>query len=152
MERVPVRDPELLEKPFLARLEKLVRLARRAPPPRPERKRRFLSRGKGVEVATYRDYAPGEDIRLLDWAAYARLERLYVRVVEEVIEPRLDLIVDASGSMGHGEPAPPPPGAGGRPRGARSPRAAPPRRARGCRGRRGRSRARSARRLLDARG
>ncbi len=101
-----MRDKELLEKSYLARLEKLVRLARRAPPPRPERKRRFLSRGKGVEVATFRDYAPGEDIRLLDWAAYARLERLYVRVVEEIIEPRLDIIIDASGSMGRGSPEP----------------------------------------------
>lgn len=106
MRTVPVRDPELLDKPFLARLEKLVRLARRAPPPRSERKRRFLSRGKGVEVATYRDYAPGDDIRLLDWSAYARLERFYVRVLEEVIEPRLDIIVDASGSMGRGSPEP----------------------------------------------
>jgi uncharacterized protein (DUF58 family) len=101
-----VRDPELLERAFLARLERLVRLARRAPPPRPERKRRFLSRGKGVEVATFRDYAPGDDPRLIDWSAYARLERFYVRVVEEVIEPRLDLLVDASGSMGRGTPDP----------------------------------------------
>jgi len=103
---VRIRDQELLEPAFLARLERLVRLARRAPPPRPERKRRFLSRGKGVEVATYRDYAPGDDVRLLDWGAYARLERFYIRVVEEIVEPRLDLLLDASGSMGRGSPEP----------------------------------------------
>jgi uncharacterized protein (DUF58 family) len=101
-----VRDPELLEPAFLKRLEKLVRLARRAPPPKPERKRRFLSRGKGVEVATFRDYSAGDDVRLIDWAAYARLERFYIRVVEEIIEPRLDLLIDASGSMGRGSPEP----------------------------------------------
>jgi uncharacterized protein (DUF58 family) len=100
------RDLELLEPAFLARLERLVRIARRAPPPRPQRKRRFLSRGKGVEVASYRDYTPGDDLRLLDWAAYARLERFYVRLVEEVVEPRLDILIDTSGSMGEGDPEP----------------------------------------------
>jgi uncharacterized protein (DUF58 family) len=99
-------DPGLLDPGFLARLERLVRLARRAPPPRPRRKRRFLARGRGVEVSSYREYAPGDDVRFLDWAAYARLERLYVRLVEDVIEPRLELLVDTSGSLGPGEPRP----------------------------------------------
>lgn len=101
-----VRDPDLLAPRFLARLERLVRLARRAPPPRPRRKRRFLARGRGVEVASYREYVPGDDVRTLDWTAFARLERLYVRLVEDVVEPRLELLLDASGSLGPGEPSP----------------------------------------------
>lgn len=101
-----LRDPGLLDPRFLARLERLVRLARRAPPPRPRRRRRFLARGRGVEVASYREYTAGDDVRSLDWAAYARLERLYVRLVEDVVEPRLELLLDASGSMGPGEPSP----------------------------------------------
>jgi len=87
----------------LARLERLVALARRAPP---ECARLLRRRGRGLEAGSRRDYAPGDDLRRVDWAAYARLERLLTWVPEELLEPRLELIVDGSGSMGAGEPDP----------------------------------------------
>lgn len=95
---------ELLAPGTLARLERLVRLARRAP----GRKKRGLvpARGRGIEPGARRDYTPGDDLRLLDWPAWARLEKLLVKVTEEVPEPRLSLIIDGSGSMGRGVPSP----------------------------------------------
>lgn len=93
----------LLERATLARLERLVVLARRASP---ARRRGAARAGRGIEVGARRDYAPGDDVRLVDWPAYARLERLLVKVVEELPEPRLDLLLDGSGSMGVGTPAP----------------------------------------------
>ncbi|MGE0710076.1 MAG: DUF58 domain-containing protein [Planctomycetota bacterium] len=95
----------LLESSTAARLERLVVLARRVRPPR---RRRFALKqpGRGVEPGSRRDYAPGDDLRLVDWPAYARLDRLLVKVQEELPEPRLDLLLDASGSMAAGDPPP----------------------------------------------
>lgn len=94
----------LLARETLVRLERLVALARRAPAPAPRRARRRP--GRGVEPGARRDYAPGDDVRLVDWPAYARLERLLLKVVEALPEPRLDLLLDGSASMAHGEPSP----------------------------------------------
>lgn len=94
----------LLARETLARLERLVALARRAPAPAPRRARRRP--GRGVEPGARRDYAAGDDVRLIDWPAYARLERLLLKVVEALPEPRLDVLLDGSASMGRGDPPP----------------------------------------------
>lgn len=94
----------LLARETLTRLERLVVLARRAPAPAPRRARRRP--GRGVEPGARRDYTPGDDVRLVDWPAYARLERLLLKVVETLPEPRLDLVLDGSASMARGDPPP----------------------------------------------
>ncbi|MCO5167120.1 MAG: DUF58 domain-containing protein [Planctomycetes bacterium] len=94
----------LLARETLTRLERLVVLARRAPAAAPRRARRRP--GRGVEPGARRDYAAGDDVRLIDWPAYARLERLLLKVVEALPEPRLDLLLDGSASMGRGAPPP----------------------------------------------
>ncbi|MDC3378974.1 DUF58 domain-containing protein [Planctomycetota bacterium] len=88
----------------MSRLERLVALARRAGA-KPRRRARPQA-GRGIEPGALRDYTPGDDVRLIDWAALARLERWLVKVPEEQPESRLDLLVDGSASMGHGEPSP----------------------------------------------
>jgi len=94
----------LLSPDTAARLERLVRLARRAPA---ARRRPALRRvARGIEPGGRRDYVAGDDVRQLDWAAYARLERLLVRVTEALPEPRLELLLDGSASMAAGDPAP----------------------------------------------
>ncbi|MDD3117614.1 MAG: DUF58 domain-containing protein [Victivallales bacterium] len=55
--------------------------------------------GSSLEFMEHRDYAPGDDLRRLDWNVYARTERLTVKLYREEINPRLDLIVDGSASM-----------------------------------------------------
>lgn len=61
-----------------------------------------LGRGTGssLEFQDRRAYAAGDDVRHLDWRAFARTDQLYVRQYREEILPRVDLVVDASRSMG----------------------------------------------------
>jgi uncharacterized protein (DUF58 family) len=55
-----------------------------------------------VEFAEYRKYVPGDDLRRLDWRAYGRSDRFYVKEFEADTNLRLCLVVDTSGSMGFG--------------------------------------------------
>ena len=55
--------------------------------------------GLSPEFADFRSYAPGDDPRNLDWRAYARSDRLYIRRYEEESNLRSYLIVDSSRSM-----------------------------------------------------
>ncbi len=56
-------------------------------------------RGTGVEFADYREYTPGDDIRLVDWKVFARSDRHYVRLYDAERNLLTYLIVDKSGSM-----------------------------------------------------
>lgn len=69
-------------------------------------KHRSPHRGSSVEFAEYRKYAPGDDTRRLDWKAYARSDRFYIKEYEADTNLRAYFVVDASGSMnftGNGE-------------------------------------------------
>ena len=55
--------------------------------------------GASLEFQDYRTYAPGDDLRHVDWAAYARSELLTVRLYREEVAPRVDLALDVSRSM-----------------------------------------------------
>jgi uncharacterized protein (DUF58 family) len=60
--------------------------------------------GRGIEFADYRPYAPGDDLRLVDWNVYERLEQILVRLFHEDRNLSVQICVDASASMGFGEP------------------------------------------------
>lgn len=66
--------------------------------------RRSRARGGGVELADYRPYTPGDDLRLVDWNVYARLEAVLVRLFHEDRDLSVAIVVDASASMGFGAP------------------------------------------------
>jgi uncharacterized protein (DUF58 family) len=55
--------------------------------------------GSSLEFQEYRQYAQGDDLRHVDWAAYARSEVLTVRLYREEVAPRIDLVLDTSSSM-----------------------------------------------------
>src|SRR5688500_19470872 len=59
-------------------------------------------RGSSVEFADYRKYVPGDDLRRLDWRAYGRSDRFYVKEFEADTNLRCCLVVDTSGSMDFG--------------------------------------------------
>ncbi|WP_165219873.1 DUF58 domain-containing protein [Aquisphaera insulae] len=59
-------------------------------------------RGSSVEFAEYRKYVPGDDLRRLDWRAYGRSDRFYVKEFEADTNLRCCLVLDTSGSMGYG--------------------------------------------------
>lgn len=55
--------------------------------------------GSSMEFQDFREYRPGDDIRRLDWAAYARSDKLTVRLYRDEIQPKADLFCDFSASM-----------------------------------------------------
>lgn len=59
-------------------------------------------RGASVEFAEYRRYVPGDDLRRLDWRAYGRSDRFFVKEFEADTNLRLCLVLDTSGSMAFG--------------------------------------------------
>ena len=55
--------------------------------------------GSSLEFKEHRGYEPGDDLRHIDWSAYARSDVLTVKLYREEITPHLDLLVDTSRSM-----------------------------------------------------
>ncbi len=101
-ENGPARFP--LEASVLQRLDSLALLTRRPMATgRPGRRRSPLA-GSSMEFADYRRYAPGDDFRRIDWRAYARLERLFLRVFEAEENLTVTVLIDCSDSMHHGQP------------------------------------------------
>ncbi len=60
---------------------------------------RSTRKGQSVEFADYRFYVAGDDFRQVDWHAYARLERLFIKLFMEENDLMIHLLVDTSGSM-----------------------------------------------------
>jgi uncharacterized protein (DUF58 family) len=59
-------------------------------------------RGSSVEFAEYRKYVPGDDLRRLDWRAYGRSDRFYLKEFEADTNLRCCIVLDTSGSMDFG--------------------------------------------------
>jgi uncharacterized protein (DUF58 family) len=55
-----------------------------------------------VEFAEYRKYVPGDDLRRLDWRAFGRSDRFYVKEYEADTNLRCCFVLDTSGSMNFG--------------------------------------------------
>jgi uncharacterized protein (DUF58 family) len=60
---------------------------------------RSLRRGSSIEFSEHKVYTPGDDIRHIDWHAYAKTDRYHVKQFEDETNITLELIVDHSGSM-----------------------------------------------------
>lgn len=58
-------------------------------------------KGFSIEFAEHRQYYPGDEIRHIDWRAYGKTDRYYIKEYEEETNLRAYLLVDASGSMGY---------------------------------------------------
>jgi uncharacterized protein (DUF58 family) len=94
----------LLEPSLLRRLEALALQVRRAVSGQMGGERRSRRRGQSVEFADFRNYTPGDDFRLIDWNAYARLDRFMLRLFVAEEELPLNIFLDLSGSMDWGKP------------------------------------------------
>lgn len=57
--------------------------------------------GFAVEFAQHREYAPGDDVKHIDWAVYARTKRYFLKQYEQETNLVLWLVVDASESMAY---------------------------------------------------
>jgi uncharacterized protein (DUF58 family) len=55
--------------------------------------------GSSVEFAEHKEYSPGDELRAVDWKAYAKLDRYYVKQFEQESQLTVYLVLDASASM-----------------------------------------------------
>ena len=93
-----------LDAQILQRLDTLALATRRSMASgRPGRRRSPLA-GTSMEFSDFRRYSPGDDFRRIDWRAYARLERLFLRVFEAEENITVTILVDCSDSMHYGTP------------------------------------------------
>ncbi len=60
--------------------------------------------GRGLTFKDYRIYAPGDDIRLIDWKVFARTDHLYIKSYEEERNMTVHVVADCSASMNFGKP------------------------------------------------
>ena len=98
-------DASLLSPEIAGRLGRLSIVARKIVGARRNGRRRTRRVGAGIETIDLRPYDIGDDTRRIAWHAYARLERLLVRLVADEAPLRLTLVVDQSGSMAYGRPS-----------------------------------------------
>lgn len=95
-------DQRLLDPELRARVSHLTFEAKRVVEGLLSGLHRSPHRGASVVFAEHREYRPGDDLRLLDWRAYARSDRHTIKRFEQETQLRAHLVLDASGSMDYG--------------------------------------------------
>lgn len=60
-------------------------------------------KGSSIEFVEHRQYYPGDEIRHIDWRAYGKTGKYYIKEFEEETNLRCHLVVDASGSMSYSD-------------------------------------------------
>ncbi len=95
---------ELFDEDFLRRLRHLAMLGRRVLAGAAGGSHRATDLGDGLEFADHRDYAPGDELRYVDWNVFGRLDRLQVRLFHRHSEQQVHLLLDCSASMALGQP------------------------------------------------
>jgi uncharacterized protein (DUF58 family) len=104
MPATPTRST-LLSPELLAQLERLELVSRKIFRGRLKGERRSRRKGRSVEFDDFRNYAPGDDLRFLDWNLFARLDKLFLKLYLEEEDLHFYALVDASLSMDFGEPS-----------------------------------------------
>lgn len=95
------REP-LIDRAFLEKLERLTIRWRRSFPGIVGGHNRSHFPGPGQEFLDHRHFHHGDDLRAVNWRAYLRLEKLFLKMFQ--VEPRIPvrLLLDASESMNLG--------------------------------------------------
>lgn len=97
-------NSRLFTEEFLRRLEHLALMFKNSAASQNQGERRSSKRGQSVEFADFRPYSLGDDFRRIDWNAYARLEKLFIKLFVEEDEITVHLLIDNSYSMDWGRP------------------------------------------------
>ena len=95
---------DLFDAAFLGRIEQLALLARRMVSSGQRAQRRSKQVGSGLEFADHRAYVAGDDPKAIDWALFARTERLQLRQFEEEEDLSVWFLIDRSSSMAMAPP------------------------------------------------
>jgi uncharacterized protein (DUF58 family) len=101
---MPDVQSKLLPPDLMAQLERLELVTRKVFRGRMKGERRSKRKGQSVEFADFRQYAPGDDLRTLDWNLYARLDKLIIKLFLEEEDLHFFTLIDASLSMDFGKP------------------------------------------------
>jgi len=94
----------LLSPALLQRLERLELVSRKIFRGRMKGERISRRKGQSVEFADFRNYVPGDDLRLIDWNLYARLDQLFLKLFQEEEDLHFYALIDTSASMNFGTP------------------------------------------------
>jgi uncharacterized protein (DUF58 family) len=92
-------EARAFEPDFLRRLDRLVLGIKRARTRRPGVRTLGRVQGLGIEPENFREYNEGDDLRFLDWNAYARLDDLMIRTYRAERQVDVTILLDASASM-----------------------------------------------------
>jgi uncharacterized protein (DUF58 family) len=92
----------LFDSEFLKRLEYLSLVSKRVFRGSILAQRRTMQLGGGIEFSDHRQYAPGDDFRLLDWNVFARHNELLLKRFQEEEDLHVYFLLDCSRSMGFG--------------------------------------------------
>ena len=93
-------EARAFEPEFLRKLDHLVLGIKRARTVRAGQRSLGRIQGLGIEPENFKEYAPGDDLRFLDWNAFARLDDLMIRTYRADRQVEITALVDASASMG----------------------------------------------------
>ncbi len=98
----PTAQEKFLEPEVLMRLGGLLIRARSVVEGAIAGMHRSPHRGSSVEFAEYKEYTPGDEIRHIDWKAFGRVDKYYVKQFEDETNLLCYLVLDGSGSMDFG--------------------------------------------------
>jgi len=90
---------QYLDPKILARLEGLQLRARLIVEGYVSGVHRSPYRGFSIEFAEHREYAPGDDLRYVDWKVFGRTDKIYLKQFEEETNQVCNLLLDTSESM-----------------------------------------------------
>ncbi|HEX3052600.1 MAG TPA: DUF58 domain-containing protein [Aggregatilineaceae bacterium] len=89
----------LFDEKTLRKLDRLTLVANRIRSGAIKGERRSSKRGTSIEFADYRNYVRGDDLRRVDWNIYARLQRPFIKLLEDEEDLAVYLLLDSSASM-----------------------------------------------------
>ena len=93
------KSPKYLDPKVLARLKGLQLRARLIVEGYVSGLHRSPYQGYSIEFAQHREYAPGDDLRYVDWKVFGRTDRIYLKQFEEETNQIGNLLLDTSQSM-----------------------------------------------------
>ncbi|WP_041715385.1 DUF58 domain-containing protein [Acetivibrio clariflavus] len=95
---------QLFDSDFLKKLEQLVITSKITLVDGAAGNRKSRAKGSSVEFSDYREYSIGDDFKRIDWNAYGRFEKLFIKLFMEEREAPVHIFLDNSKSMDWGEP------------------------------------------------
>lgn len=96
---------ELFDSQFLNKIERMVITTKLMISGGASGNRKSANKGSSVEFSDYREYVIGDDFRRIDWNAYARFEKFFIKIFMDEREAPVHIYLDTSKSMNWGNPS-----------------------------------------------